>query len=94
MKVILNDNGDQIGTLEIEPFELSLNRNAPEGISNVFDGLGNETDADTAKPPINPEELAAERFDSESIKYKEQLARGVAERNGLALVDANEFTGA
>jgi hypothetical protein len=91
---VLNEDGERIGTITDDPFDVSNRDGVGEDISGVFAGVKGATDAVADSPPVNPEQLAAERFDAESLSRRRQLIRNAARANGYGLVPATEFQSA
>jgi hypothetical protein len=91
---VLNEDGDRIGTITDDPFDVSNRDGVGEDIGDVFAGVKGATDAVADSPPVNPEQLAAERFDAESLSRRRQLIRNTARANGYGLVPVTEFQSA
>jgi len=89
-RVILNSDGDRLGMVNDDPFEVSPAATADADLEAAFEGVADATDADTAAPPVNSDQLAAESFDSESLAHRRQLIRAAARANGWALVNPTE----
>jgi len=86
-RVVINGDGERLGTVTDDPFELTTASAAGEDFEAAFDGVAEATDADTAQPPVNPGQLAAELFTDESPRRRRELIRSVARANDWALVD-------
>jgi len=69
-RVVINGDGERLGTVTDDPFELTTASAAGEDFEAAFDGVAEATDADTAQPPVNPGQLAAELFTDESPRRR------------------------
>ena len=90
-RAILNADGERLGTVSDDPFDVTAAPGADADLEAAFEGVADATDVDTAPPPVNPEQLAAEAFDSESVDRRRQLIRTVARKNGWALADPTDI---
>jgi len=90
-RVVINGDGERLGTVTDDPFELTTAPAAGEDFEAAFDGVAEATDADTAQPPVNPGQLAAELFTDENPRRRRELIRSVARANDWALVDPGDL---
>jgi hypothetical protein len=89
-RVILNADGERLGTVSDDPFDVTAAPGVDVDLEAAFEGVADATDADTAAPPVNADQLAAEAFDAESVARRRELIRSVARANDYALVNPAE----
>lgn len=87
---VFNDDGERVGTISDNPFQVKTKANSEDDLKDVFGGIANATDATTNSPPVNPEQLASEGFEVVRMSRRHQLIRNTARANDYGLVPLSE----